>query len=110
MRFKVGDLIRANDLNGPEVIKQYGIGIVTGDAGWQKAWSQVSTVLVQWLTSPNPHTNTRYTLRGCHASRFSHQILWLHWPRHKIVDAVRFRILQYQRGLCAFCIGSPTDF
>ena len=55
MRFKVGDLIRANDLNRPEVIKQLGIGIVTGDTGWQEGMELGEHgVLVQWPDKSKP--------------------------------------------------------
>ena len=62
MRFKVGDLIRANDLNRPEVIKQYGIGIVTEDAGWQTGMEpNEHGIWVQWANKSEPtHQYTLY--------------------------------------------------
>ena len=62
MRFKVGDLIQANDLNRPEVIKQYGIGIVTEDAGWQSGMdSGEHGIWVQWANESEPkHQYTLY--------------------------------------------------
>ena len=62
MRFKVGDLIQANDLNRAEVIKEYGIGIVVGDAGVQEGMaSGEHSIYVQWANKPKPtHQYTLY--------------------------------------------------
>ena len=62
MRFKVGDLIRANDLNRPEVIEDYGIGIVVEDAGRQEGMVLGEHgIWVQWPNKPEPlHQYTLY--------------------------------------------------
>lgn len=61
MRFEIGDLVQGNDLNKPEVIRHYGIGIVTDVTRWESGMDfGEHGIMVLWAGQSIPQR--QYTL------------------------------------------------